>query len=173
MRPRVQQPFREQTDMGLWDRSLRMCKYLCDEGTQRVRHLAHQTGISKSRVHRLTQAMERRGGHPESWWWETEAGRRWLTRLGVATRALCGGKRGVGLDTMSTFFACRRLETPVGCSPSAWRGVMQALEAALLETAGAWEQEGCADGEGRESLGAVDEPFFAQMILVFLDLNTG
>jgi hypothetical protein len=77
------------------------------------------------------------------------------------------------MDTLSEFFARLRLETQVGCSPSALRGVMQVLEAGLLETAGAWEKEGCADGEGREIIGAVDETFFAQMILVFMDLKTG
>ena len=159
--------------MGFWDRSLRICKYLCDYGKQSVRQLAHQTGISKSSVHRLTQAMERRGIHPESWLWETEDGRRWLTRLVVATLYLFGCKRGVGIDTISEFCARLRLETQMGCSPSALRGVMQALEAALLETAGAWEQQGCTDGEGREIIGAVDETFFDQMILVFLDLKTG
>ena len=159
--------------MGFWDRSLRICKSLCDYGKQSVRQLAHQTGISKSSVHRLTQAMERRGIHPESWLWETEDGRRWLTRLVVATLYLFGCKRGVGIDTMSEFFARLRLETQMGCSPSALRGVMQALEAALLEMAGTWEQQGCADGEGREIIGAVDETFFDQMILVFMDLKTG
>jgi hypothetical protein len=47
------------------------------------------------------------------------------------------------------------------------------LDATLLETAEAWEQEGCADGEGREIIGAVDETFLAQMMLVFMDLKTG
>src|SRR6478672_2024844 len=159
--------------MGFWDRSLRICKYLCDYGKQSVRQLAHQTGISKSSVHRLTQAMERRGIPPESWLWETEDGRRWLTRLVVATLYLFGCKRGVGIDTISEFCARLRLATQMGCSPSALRGVMQALAAALLETAGAWEQQGCTDGEGREIIGAVDETFFDQMILVFLDLKTG
>src|SRR2546427_2011082 len=50
---------------------------------------------------------------------------------------------------------------------------MQALEVALLETAGAWEKEGRADGEGREIIGAVDETFLEQMMLVFMDLKTG
>ncbi len=50
-----------------------------------MRRMAQQTGLSKSSVHRLTQAMERRGVHPASWWWETEEGRRWWTRLVVAT----------------------------------------------------------------------------------------
>jgi len=159
--------------MGFWDKSLRIFNCLCDHGRQGIRRIAQQTGLSKSSVHRLTQAMERRGGHPESWLWETEDGRRWLTRLVVATLYVFGCKRGVGIDTMSEFFARLRLETQVGCSPSALRGVMQALEAALLETAGAWEKEGRADGEEREIIGAVDETFFEQMILVFMDLKTG
>ena len=66
----------------------------------------------------------------------------WFTRLVVATLYTFGLKRGVGLETISEFFARLHLETQVGCSPSALRGVMQALEAAILETAAAWEQEG-------------------------------
>ena len=50
---------------------------------------------------------------------------------------------------MSEFFARLHLEMQVGCSPSALRGVMQALEAALLETdAAAWEQEGVCERRG-------------------------
>jgi hypothetical protein len=77
----------------------------------------------------------------------------------VATRALFGLKRGVGRDTIRAFCARLRLETPVGCSPAALRRVRQALEAALRETVGTWEQEGRADGAGRESIGAVDATF--------------
>jgi hypothetical protein len=159
--------------MGFWDKSLRIFKCLGDNATQSIRHLAHQTGFSKSSVHRLKQAMERRNSHPESWFWETEDGRAWLTRLVVATLYTFGLKRGVGLDTMSEFFARLHLETQVGCSPAALRGVMQALEAALLETAAAWEKDGCASGEVREIIGAVDETFLERMILVFMDLSTG
>jgi hypothetical protein len=159
--------------MGFWTKSLRIFNCLCDNATQSVRRIARQTGLSKSSVHRLTQAMERRNSHPESWFWETEDGRRWLTRLVVATLYTFGLKRGVGLDTMSEFFARLHLAPQVGCSPSALRGVMQALEAALLETAETWEQDGCAGGEVREIIGAVDETFLERMILVFMDLSTG
>jgi hypothetical protein len=55
--------------------------------------------------------MERRGRHPESWLWETEEGRRWFTRLVLATLYPFGLKRGVGVDTLSAFFARRRLDT--------------------------------------------------------------
>ena len=159
--------------MGFWDKSLRIFKSLCDNGTQSMRQLAQQTGLSKSSVHRLQQAMERRNNHPESWLWETADGRQWLLRLVVATLYTFGLKRGVGLDTLSEFFTRLHLETQVGCSPSALRGVMHAVEAALLETAEAWEQDACAGAEGREIIGAVDETFLEQMLLVLMDLRTG
>jgi hypothetical protein len=124
-------------------------------------------------MHRLQQALERRNSYPESWVWETEEGRQWLRRLVVATLYIYGRKRGVGLDTMSEFFAHLHLEAQVGCLPSALRSVMQALEAALLETAEAWEKDACTREEGREIIGAVDETFLERMMLVCLDLPTG
>jgi hypothetical protein len=159
--------------MRFWDKSLRLFKCLCDHGTQSVRRLARQTGFSKSSVHRLQRAMARRGGHPESWVWETEVGRQWLTRLVVATLYTFGLKRGVGMDTMHEFFARLHLATQVGCSPTALRRVMQTLEVATLETAATWERDGVATGEGREIIGAVDETFLESMVLVCLDLPTG
>jgi IclR helix-turn-helix domain len=159
--------------MKFWEKSRRIFKCLGDTGRQGVRRIALQTGLSKSSVHRLTQAMGRRRVHPESWMWETEEGRHWLTRLVVATLYTFGLKRGVGVDTMSEFFARLRLEKQVGCSPSALRSVMHALEAALLETAGVWEQDACAGNEVREIIGAVDETCLEQMMLVFMDLRTG
>jgi hypothetical protein len=105
--------------MGFWAKSLRIFKYLCDHGTPSMRQLAQGTGLAKSSAHRLKQARERRDVHPESWVWETEAGRCWLARLVVATLYIFGLKRGVGMDTMSEFFARLRLEKQVGCSPAA------------------------------------------------------
>src|SRR6516162_1031567 len=75
--------------------------------------------LIRDNVYRLQQAIARRGRHPESWLWETEDGRQWLTRLVVATLYTFGLKRGVGLETISEFCVRRRLETQVGCSPSA------------------------------------------------------
>jgi hypothetical protein len=159
--------------MGFWDKSLQIFQCLCDHGRQGVRRTAQQTGLSKSRVHRLTQAMARRDIHPASWLWETAEGRQWLTRLMVATLSTFGFQRGGGVDTMSEFFVRLRLATQVGCAPSALRRVMQALAAARLETAEAWEQDGCAGGEMRELMGAVDETFLERMLLVLMDLATG
>lgn len=159
--------------MGFWDKSLYIVKCLRDHGKQSVRRLAQKTGFSKSSVHRLQQAMERRDGHQEAWLWETEAGRQWLTRLVVATLYTFGLKRGVGLDTMQAFFARLHLATQVGCSPSALRRVMQTLEATILETAAAWEKEEVATSEEREIIGAVDATFLERMVLIFMDLPPG
>ncbi len=159
--------------MGFWTKSLLIFNGLCDNAKQSMRQLARQTGMSKSSVHRIKQAIERRDIHPESWLWETEEGRRWLTRLVVVALYIFGLKRGVGLETISEFFTHLCLETQVGCSPSALGGVMEVLEAAILETTAAWEHDGVAAGEMREIIGAVDETFLQRMMLVFMDLVSG
>ena len=159
--------------MGFWVKSLRVFKCLCDNGRQSVRRIAQYTGLSKSSVHRLKQAMERRDGYQESWLWETEEGHGWLLRLVVASLYIFGFKRGVGADTISEFLRRLRLEAHVGSSPSALRGLMEVLEPVLLETAAAWEREGIAAGEIRPIIGAVDETFLERMMLVFMDLASG
>jgi Family of unknown function (DUF6399)/IclR helix-turn-helix domain len=159
--------------MGLWAKSIVIFNSIRDHGKQSIRRLADRTGLSKSSVHRHLQAMDRRDCYPESWFWETEAGRTWLIRLVVATLLGFGLKRGVGAETLSVFFSRLRLEAHVGCSPSALRHVMHTLEHLLLETGAAWEQEGIAHGEIRPVIGAVDETFLQHMMLVFMDLATG
>ena len=128
--------------MGFWEKSLWIFQCMCDNAHQSIRRMAEQTGISKSSVHRLQQAMERRDRHPESWLWETEEGRGWLIRLAVAALFIFGLKRGVWAETISEFFGRLRLEAHSGCSPSALRGVMDVLEAVILETAAAWGTRG-------------------------------
>jgi len=150
-----------------------MFKSLGKNATQSRRQLARQTGISTSSVPRLTQAIARRDHHPESWVWETEDGRQWLRRLLAATLSPFGLTRGVGVETRSEFFTPRRLTPQVGCSPAALRGGMAVLEAALLETAGTWEKDGLAPGEGRASIGAVDATFFQRLMVVCIDLVSG
>src|SRR5512132_2344838 len=140
--------------MGFWTKSLLIFNCLCDNTKQSIRRIAERTGLSKSSVHRLKQAMERRDRHAESWWWETEEGRGWLRRLVVATLYTFGLKRGVGAETISEFFGRLRLETPMGCSPSALRGVRQALEQMILQPAATWAHEGIAAGEVRPIIGA-------------------
>jgi hypothetical protein len=77
------------------------------------------------------------------------------------------------METMSEFVAHLHREAQAGCSPSALRSVMQALEAAIRETAEAWEQDGGPRAEVREISGAVDETFLERMLLGCMDLKTG
>lgn len=159
--------------MRFWTKSVRIFQSLCENAHQSIRQLARQTGIAKSSVHRLKQAIARRDRTPESWLWATEDGRRGLTRLLAATLSTFGRKRGVGLETLSEFFTPLRLVTQVGCSPSALRRGMVAMETAILETAKAWDQEGIAAGKMRESIGAVEETFLQRMMLGFMDVVSG
>jgi len=159
--------------MGFWAKSRLIFNFFRDHTKASIRHIAVETGLSKSSVHRLRQALERRDVHPESWLWETAEGRRWLVRLVVASLYIFGFKRGVGADTISEFLRRLRLEAHVGSSPSALRGLMEVLEPVLLQTAAAWEREGIAAGEIRPIIGAVDETFLERMMLVFMDLASG
>src|SRR5919197_5657028 len=115
MRPRVQAPCRAQTAMGFGDRSLKLCTCLGHNAPQSGRCIAMPTGLATRSVHRLTQAMERRTRHPESWVWETADGRHWLIRLVVAALYPFGLPRGVGLAPLRALCPPRRLETPGGC----------------------------------------------------------
>jgi len=91
----------------------------------------------------------------------------------VAPLSTFGLKRGVGVDTISELFSRLHLATQVGSSPGALRSLMQALEQTIVETGQAWEKEGTAGGDLLEIIGAVDETFLEQMLLVFLDLPSG
>jgi hypothetical protein len=159
--------------MGLGAKSLRIFNACCDHTTQSLRQVAPQPGFSTSRVPRLTQARKGREKPPASWWWATAAGRGWLIRLGGATLYPFGLKRGVGAETSRAFCGRLRLETPVGCAPSALSGGLHALAPALLETATAWEPEGVAAGEGRPSMGAVDDTFWERRRLGCMALGRG
>jgi Family of unknown function (DUF6399)/IclR helix-turn-helix domain len=159
--------------MGFWSKSQLLFKAFRDQAKTSIRQVALQTGLSKSSVHRLRQAMVGRNQHPESWFWETEEGRRWLIRLVVAVLYHFGLKRGVGAETMSAFFACLHLEHHVGSSPSTLRAMMDKLETLVLETTAAWEREGIASAQMGPIVGAVDETFLQRMMLVFMDLVSG
>src|SRR3989337_73891 len=145
--------------MGYWTKSRLIFNSFREHAKASIRQVAGQTGLSKSSVHRLGRAMAGRNRHPESWFWESEEGRRWLVRLVVAVLYHFGLKRGVGAETMRAFFACLHLEQQVGCSPSTLRVVMEQLELLILETTEGWEREGIAQGQIGPIVGTVDATF--------------
>ena len=103
--------------MGFWTKSRLIYNSFRENAKASIRQVARQTGLSKSSVHRLGRAVARRDQYPESWFWETEDGHRWLIRLVVAVLYIFGLKRGVGAETMSAFFACLHLEQQVDFLP--------------------------------------------------------
>jgi hypothetical protein len=159
--------------MGFWAKSLLVFNCFYRDAKQSIREVARQTGLSKSSVHRLKQAILRRDRHPESWFWETSEGQQWLIRLVVATLYTFGLKRGVGAETLSEFLLRLGLQSQLGCSPSALRHLMQLLEQAIVETTQGWEREGITQGHIGPIIGAVDETFLQCMMLVFMDLASG
>ncbi len=159
--------------MRFWAKRVQMVKGLCENGTQSMRDVAQQSGVSKRSVHRLPQAMERRDISAESWVWDTEEGRPWLRRLGGATIYPLGCKRGGGAETMSESVVRLPLQEPRGCAPHAWRSVLQTLGTLLVETAKTWESEATAHGEVRDLMGAGDATCLASLRLVFMDLHRG
>jgi hypothetical protein len=159
--------------MGFWAKSLLVFNCFYRDTKQSIRDVARQTGLSKSSVHRLKQALLRRDRHPESWFWETREGQQWLIRLVMATLYTFGLKRGVGAETLSEFLLRRDLQSQIGCSPSALRHLMPCLEQAILETSQVWEREGIAQGQIGPIIGAADETFLECLMLVFMDLASG
>ena len=159
--------------MGFWAKSLLVFNCFYHEAKQSIRDVARQTGLSKSSVPRLKQAIIRRDRHPESWFWETSEGQQWLIRLVIATLYTFGLKRGVGAETLSEFLLRLGFQSQIGCSPNALRRLMQVLEQAILQTTQGWEREGIAQGQIGPIIGAVDETFLQCMMLVFMDLASG
>jgi Family of unknown function (DUF6399)/IclR helix-turn-helix domain len=159
--------------MGFWAKSLLIFNCFCHDAKPSIREVAQQTGLSKSSVHRLKQAIIRRDRRPQSWFWETREGQQWLIRLVMATLYLFGLKRGVGAETLSDFFVRLGLQSQIGCSPSALRHLMQVLEQAILETTQGWEREGVAQGQIGPIIGGVDETFLERLMLVFMAHSSG
>lgn len=73
-------------------------------GYPSIRRLAEQLNLPKSTAHRHLQGQKHRDQHPESSFWETEAGASFLRRLYCAVIYQFGLKNHVGADQMSEFF---------------------------------------------------------------------
>lgn len=134
--------------------------------------MAARVKRSKSSVHRHRKAQARRAHHPESAFWETEAGQAWLKILWVAVLYIFGMECHVGADKLSRFFKLIRLDTHVGTSPSAIRQQLQRMESLLP----LFQQrcESAVSDKTHAAVVAMDETFFDDfMILVLMDLSSG
>lgn len=159
--------------MNFRQKSARITARIKEIGTSSIRKIAAGTGLSKSSVHRHLKAKEKRNQYPESHLWETEEGQEWLKRLVTASLFHFGLKRGVGAESISGFLASLRIQTHVGVSATAIKGVQQELEKQIIGYGQVQQARGVQAGGRKEIVGGVDETFFAQMVLVMLDLPSG
>ena len=134
--------------------------------------MAETTGLSRSSVHRHQQSIERAAQHPESPGWETVVGYRWLVRLVIAVIYHFGIKRGVGAESLSSFFKAIHLETHVSTSPSALRSLKHRVESAILDY-GKAEAQQCQPTAGQGIWLGADETFFGLPTLVLMELASG
>ena len=153
-------------------RGVKVFQAIQADASQGVQAVASVIGISKSSVHRHQQAIERRNQHPESSWWETEAGSAWLKRLVVGSIFFFGIKHGIGVGELSQFLKALRLERHVGCSASALARLKQQLNDAI-EAYGAAQAEHCQPKAGQGICVGGDEVFFGLPVLVLAELASG
>jgi len=137
-----------------------------------IRQTAQEVGRSKSSVHRQMQSIDQRNQYPESTFWETEVGYSWLRLLVFAVLFFFGIRSGVGAESLSQFFKLIRINTHVGCSPSAIRNQLRQMEQLLPQFQELCERSAAV--KPRQVTVALDETFFGDfLILVMIDLNSG
>jgi len=137
-----------------------------------VRKIAEVTNIPKSSVQRLVKAILKRNQYSESHFWETEEGCQWLRILVYATIFLFGIKCGIGAETISQFFKMLRLTMHIAVSPTTIKDLRNKMEDVLIEYKDDQEKHHLRE-ELLRIAGGVDETFFKEMILVFMDLPSG
>lgn len=131
--------------------------------------MGEQLGLSKSTVDRHIRAQQRRNQHPESSFWDTEAGSAWLARLVFATLYQFGVKNQMGASQLSEFFRLIRIDTHVGISENSLRQQLRKMEALFPDYQQQCKSSATPPAAGRTV--AMDETFFQQMmILVMVDL---
>jgi len=131
-------------------------------------------GISKSSVDRHKKALERRNRHPESWFWETEEGQKWLHLLVVAVLYEFAVGEGVGAGKLSRFFKRIRLEKHFGASPTALLTQLRRMEDLIADYQQFHEEQQRQAGTRRDVVAGGDETFFkGLMMLVLMDLPSG
>ena len=143
-----------------------------EKSVQGIQAIASATGIPASSTHRHQQAIVRRNQHPESAWWETEAGSAWLKLLVCGIIFFFGIKHGIGMGELSQFLKAMRLGLHVGCSPSALDRLKQQMNTAI-EAYEAAQAKHCRPQKGKEICVGGDEVFFGLPVLVLIELASG
>ncbi len=138
-----------------------------------MRALARATKISKSSVHRISQRIEHRHQHPESYFWETPEGYEWLRLLVFATIYIFGIKQGIGSEVKAEFFHLLRLNRQIGVTPTALRRLEAQMRSMILTYQQEQNQQLELTPAMIEIIAGADETFFPGfpgIVLVLMDL---
>ena len=147
---------------------------IAEFGKNSIRNITQKLGLSKSAIFRSLKSLSKRNVHPESVFWETEAGRQWLNRFVVATLYEFGIKGNHGAEKLSTFFKRVRLEKHIGISPTALRHQLKKMEMAIAKYQEIYGKKSGGTGTTQEIIASGDETFFNDMLTcVLMDLSSG
>jgi len=119
--------------LNIRERSQKVADCIKTKAGQTLKTIAASTRLHPSSVHRHRQGISRRNQYPESSFWETEAGYRWLTRLVFGLVYDFGVKQGVGAESLSAFIQAMHLDTHVASSASSLRTLKQRVEQGVID----------------------------------------
>jgi hypothetical protein len=159
-------------NLNIKDRCEKIFECIREKAHQSIRAIASITGIPKSSVGRHLRSIKKRTQSPESYFWETEEGGKWLRLLVFAVIYDFGVKGGIGSDSLSSFFHRLRLSQTFGCSASALRTIEVRIKEKIL----VYEQAQMASCQGAQRIGVCvggDETFYGLPILVAIELASG
>jgi len=138
-----------------------------------VRLTAESTLTPKSTVHYHFQQGEKRNQHPESSFWETQAGNSFLVRLVVATLYTFCIKGGIGAGRVHEFFEFIRIGTHVAISETTILQIIKEIEGLILDYKKAKEAKIKSQVKEIKLILGVDETWFDKMYLVCQELSSG
>ena len=117
--------------LSIRERSQKVAACIKENVEATLRGITATTGISKSSVHRHRQAIARCNQYPESSFWESATGSKWLMRLVFGLVYYFGIKQGVGAESLSEYICAMHLDTHVASSASALRQLKQRVNQAV------------------------------------------
>ncbi len=111
--------------------------------------------------------------NPESTFWETEAGYKFLVRMVVASIYTFCIKGGIGAGRIHEFFEQMRIGTHVGISDSSILLIIKEIEELILDYKKAMELKLKSKVKEIRLILGVDETWFDKMYLVCQELSSG
>jgi hypothetical protein len=160
-------------NLSIRERSQKVAAYIESHAVSGISAMATALDLPKSSVHRHQQAILRRQQYPESEWWETAAGSRWLKLLVLGVVYYFGIKQGVGSESLSEFLQALRLDQQVGSSASALRTLEQRMKQSIIDYQQA-QSSACQPQSGTGICVGGYETFFGGLpILVMVELASG